>query len=179
VLPTARAQGWGGNRPPYRPAAGVRDLRAVLFNWTWYMGMLRGLDEHELVASLEYQGKGAIQVDGQPCTLTKYRTSTNYQTSGQRIQYTCTRVISFVDSTWLGRGGLFHSADMRVVEKLTRKGDEILYEVTGEDPDLFAEPWVMAPRTRHLRTAPYAGLLPERAYCEVYERGNISSQIRH
>ena len=30
-------------------------------------------------------------MDGQPCTLTKYRASTNYQTPGQRIQYTCTR----------------------------------------------------------------------------------------
>jgi hypothetical protein len=63
----------------------------VLFNWTWYMGMLRGVDEHELISSLEYQGNGAIQVDGQPCTLTKYRVSTSYQTPGQRVQYTCTR----------------------------------------------------------------------------------------
>jgi hypothetical protein len=80
-----------GFRPAYRPGADAKDLRAVLFNWTWYMGMLRGLDEHELVASLEYQGKGTIQVEGQPCTLTKYRVSTNYQVSGQRVQYTCTR----------------------------------------------------------------------------------------
>src|SRR5580704_678925 len=94
ALSTAGAQAPGANReppPPYRPAAGAKDLRAVLFNWTWYMGMLRGIDEHEVVASLEYQGKGAIQVDGQPCTLTKYRVSTNYQTPGQRVQYTCTR----------------------------------------------------------------------------------------
>jgi hypothetical protein len=63
----------------------------VLFNWTWHMGMLRGVDEHELMASLEYQGSGTIQVDGQPCTLSKYRASTSYQTPGQRIQYTCTR----------------------------------------------------------------------------------------
>src|ERR1700735_139776 len=75
----------------YRPAKDAKDLRSVLFNWTWYMGMLRGIDEHELVASLEYQGTGAIQVDGQPCTLTKYRVSTSYQTPGQRVQYTCTR----------------------------------------------------------------------------------------
>ena len=31
------------------------------------MGMLRGIDEHELIASLEYQGKGTLQVDGQSC----------------------------------------------------------------------------------------------------------------
>ena len=86
------AQGGFADSPPlYRPAAGAKDLRAVLFNWTWYMGMLRGIDEHELITSLEYQGNGTIQVDGQPCTLTKYRASTNYQTPGQRVQYTCTR----------------------------------------------------------------------------------------
>ena len=71
ALSTAGAQAPGANReppPPYRPAAGTNDLRAVLFNWTWHMGMLRGVDEHELIVSLEYQGKGAIQVDGQPCT---------------------------------------------------------------------------------------------------------------
>jgi len=94
ALSTAGAQAPRASReppPPYRPAAGAKDLRAVLFNWTWYMGMLRGVDEHELIVSLEYQGKGAIHVDGQPCLLTKYRVSTSYQTPGQRTQYTCTR----------------------------------------------------------------------------------------
>ncbi len=69
ALSTGSAQAPRTNReppPPYRPAAGAKDLRAVLFNWTWYMGMLRGIDEHELAVSLEYQGKGAIQVDGHP-----------------------------------------------------------------------------------------------------------------
>jgi hypothetical protein len=77
--------------PAYTPAKDAKDLKAVLFNWTWHMGMLRGIDEHELIASLEYQGKGTVQVDGQPCTLTKYRASTSYQTPGQRIQIACTR----------------------------------------------------------------------------------------
>src|SRR4029450_7492141 len=66
-------------------------MKAVLFNWERNMGMLKGHDERDMVASLEYQGKGTLQVDGQPCTLTKYRASTNYQTFSQRIQYTCTR----------------------------------------------------------------------------------------
>jgi hypothetical protein len=45
--------------------------------------------------------------------------------------------ISFVDTTWLGRGGFVHSSEMRVVEKFTRKGNEILYEVTVEDPEVL------------------------------------------
>ena len=81
----------GGPRRTYTPAPGARDVKAVLFNWMWYMGMLRGPQEVEAVATLEHQATGVIQVDGQPCTLSKYRVSTNYQVSGQRIQYTCAR----------------------------------------------------------------------------------------
>jgi hypothetical protein len=89
---TVTAQGFGGKVPePYTPAADAKDLKSVLFRWMWAMGMLKGHDERDMVATLEYQGKGTIQVDGQPCTLTKYRASTNYQTLSQRIQYTCTR----------------------------------------------------------------------------------------
>jgi len=87
----AAAQGPRGVPEPYTPAPNAKDLKAVLFNWMWGMGMLKGHDERDMVASLEYQGKGTIQVDGQPCTLTKYRASTNYQTFSQRIQYACTR----------------------------------------------------------------------------------------
>src|SRR6187431_2718988 len=92
----APAQGGGrgggrGGAPPYTPAAGAKDLKAVLFNWAWYMGMLRSANEMDLLMSLEYQGKGTMQVDGQPCNVTKYRTSISYQTSGERIQITGTR----------------------------------------------------------------------------------------
>jgi hypothetical protein len=87
--------------------------------------------------------------------------------------------IGFVDTTWLARGGFFHSDQMRVVEKFTRAGNEIKYEVTVEDPVNLVEPFVMTPRILRLATNPNAGLLPERGNCEVYELGDITSQIRH
>ena len=91
----AGAQGGGGRGrggpPPYTPAPGARDLRSVLHNWGWHLGMLRGEAEIDLVTSLEYKGTGTMQVDGQPCKLTAYRISTNYMTSGQRTQITCAR----------------------------------------------------------------------------------------
>ena len=87
----AQAPPGAATAEPYTPAKDAKDLKAVLFNWMWHMGMLKGHDERDMVATLEYQGKGTIQVDGQPCTLTKYRASTNYQTFSQRIQYACTR----------------------------------------------------------------------------------------
>src|SRR5689334_7564098 len=87
-----QARGRGEARPPDRPAKDAKDLKSVLFNWTWHLGMLRSVDEHELIVSLEYQSKsGMIQVDGQPCTVSRFRASTNYQLPGQRTQFTCTR----------------------------------------------------------------------------------------
>ena len=76
--------------PATAKAAAAGDRKSVLFNWMWYTGMLRGIQEVDAVASLELQGTGTILVQGQPCRLTNYRASINYQVSGMRVQYTCT-----------------------------------------------------------------------------------------
>src|SRR6266581_6249290 len=98
--PPAGAQGRGGPGGPGRggrgtaftPTPGAKDLKTVLYNWTWHMGMLRSGNESELVKTLEYQADaGTIQVNGQPCALKKYRISANYQTPGYRTQIECTR----------------------------------------------------------------------------------------
>jgi hypothetical protein len=86
---------------------------------------------------------------------------------------------SFVDTTWLGRGGLFHSADMHIIEKLTRVGDEIRYDMTIEDPDSFIEPWVMPTRILRKARGDDPTIIPERAFCEVYEQGHVVTQLRH
>src|SRR3954471_8041980 len=86
------AQGGGrGGAPLSTPAAGAKDLKAVLFNWAWYTGMLRSSEEYDVLMSLEYQGKGTMQVGGQPCNVTMYRSDISYQTSGERIRVTGTR----------------------------------------------------------------------------------------
>jgi hypothetical protein len=77
----------GGAR--YTPAPGVKDKKAVLFNWAWYMGMLRGPQEIEAVVALEQKATGTMQINGQNCALSNYRVSTNYPNTGQRVQYTC------------------------------------------------------------------------------------------
>jgi hypothetical protein len=102
AAPAAGAQGRGGQGPggpgrggrgaAFTPAAGAKDLKSVLYNWTWHMGMLRSGNESELVKTLEYQAEGGtIQVNGQPCALKKYRISANYQIPGYRTQIECTR----------------------------------------------------------------------------------------
>ena len=85
---------------------------------------------------------------------------------------------NFNDATWFGRGGLLHSSDLHIVEKLTRKGDEILYQMTIEDPDDLIEPWVMPDRILRERPGP-PQIIHERANCEVYETKDISTQFRH
>ena len=79
--------------PPATPvAAAAGDRESVLFNWMWYMGMLRGVSETESVATLELRkSTGTIRVDGQPCKLVNYRASINYQIPGMRAQYSCTK----------------------------------------------------------------------------------------
>ena len=90
--PAGQGQGRGrGGAPPYTPAPGAKDLKAVLFNWAWYTGMLRSSEEYDLLMSLDYQGNGTMQVGGQPCNVTMYRSDISYQTSGERIRITGTR----------------------------------------------------------------------------------------
>ena len=87
--------------------------------------------------------------------------------------------ISFDDSTWLARGGFFHSEDMHVVEKFTRQGNEILYEVTVEDPQVLARAVGHDAANSAPVPNPDAGLLPERGNCETYETDDVATQIRH
>jgi hypothetical protein len=93
----APAQGGGGGGRGrgavqlYTPAAGTKDLKSVLFNWGWYMGMLRSSEEYDVLMTLDYQGKGTMQVNGQPCNVTMYRSDISYRASGERIRVTGTR----------------------------------------------------------------------------------------
>jgi hypothetical protein len=85
--------------------------------------------------------------------------------------------IGFSDETWLGRGGWFHSDQMRVIEKFTRTGNQMVYEVTVEDPEVLVKPWVMPPRT--LRIANNPVIIPERGSCTESELHEVSTQMRH
>jgi hypothetical protein len=56
-------------------------------------------------------------------------------------------VNQFTDESWLGVDGWIHSDAMHVIERFTRKGDMVAYDVTVEDPNVFTKPWVLATRT--------------------------------
>ena len=73
---------------PAPPPGG--DVKTVLHDWANHMGMLRELAEHDLIATLEYLGTGTINTGGQPCQMTKYRVTINYQMTGMRAEIACT-----------------------------------------------------------------------------------------
>ena len=85
--------------------------------------------------------------------------------------------IGFSDETWLGRGGFFHTDKMRTIEKFTRTGNQMVYDVTIEDPDVLLQPWVMPSRT--LRLSPTNAIVAERGSCTETEHNEVSTQYRH
>ena len=60
---------------------------------------------------------------------------------------------NFNDDTWLTDNGAFHSDELRVVERLTRKGDTMEWQATVYDPKVLVEPWKVRPRMTTLAHA--------------------------
>jgi len=61
---------------------------------------------------------------------------------------------NFVDDTWFGEDGYFHSPAMRVTERFWKVGDDLAYQITVDDPSVLTEPWTQAPRLVKPSTEP-------------------------
>jgi len=55
-------------------------------------------------------------------------------------------VKNFVEDTWFGENGYFHTDAMHVTERLWRDGDNLVWQATVEDPKVLAQPWTITPR---------------------------------
>ena len=53
--------------------------------------------------------------------------------------------IGFINETWIGIYGWFHSDKMKVTERISRVGDTLHYQATVEDPEVFTRPWTLNP----------------------------------
>jgi len=72
-------------------------------------------------------------------------------------------VRNILEDTWLGDNGLFHTANLKVTERLTRQRDTLKWEAIVEDPEVLEEPWTLTPRTLTLMTNTE---IEEAAFCE-------------
>jgi hypothetical protein len=79
----------------------------------------------------------------------------------------------FNDQTWLAGGddgsGYFHSDQMHVVERYTRKGNTLRWEATVQDPKVLTKPWQVTPETLVLAD----DMVYEQPICEEREAKHI------
>jgi hypothetical protein len=61
---------------------------------------------------------------------------------------------NFVEDTWFGEGGYFHTQTMHVYERFWKVGDNLAYQITVDDPNVLTEPWTQAPRIIKPSTEP-------------------------
>jgi hypothetical protein len=81
----------------------------------------------------------------------------------------------FTTDTWLTDNGAFHTAELRVVERLRRLGDTIDYEAVAHDPAVLTEPWVA--RTQTLWRV--AGDLEAPVPCEERDLPHMTDRSYH
>src|SRR5690606_6188291 len=122
-------------------------------------------------ANVDYAGGNAefrnIPIDGRELTTEQLSLTAYYGQSTGRWEGDTLVIesINFDGTTWWGRGGFVHTVGMRTVERFTRIGNELHYDITVEDPDVLLEPWVLPTRVLQLSTR--ETIMAERAFCEV------------
>jgi hypothetical protein len=84
-------------------------------------------------------------------------------------------VTNFVEDTWFGEEGYFHSDAMHVTERLWRDGENLIYQVTVDDPKVLTAPWTMAPRV----VKPSAEPLEESPRCVEADANRLVNNDHH
>lgn len=104
-----------------------------------------------------------VPIDGRPHDPVKSQDTTWYGDAVGRWEgdTLAIDIVGFNDESWLGWAGWFHSNNMHVVERFTRKGNTITYQATVDDPDVLMEPYVMEPRVMRLNPSPLASFIED------------------
>jgi hypothetical protein len=61
---------------------------------------------------------------------------------------------NFIDESWFGEEGYFHSDALHVIERLWRVGESLAYQVTVDDPKVLTAPWTNFPHLINPSTQP-------------------------
>lgn len=84
-------------------------------------------------------------------------------------------VTNFVEDTWFGEGGYFHTDAMHVTERLWKVGENLAYQVTVADPKVLTAAWTMPPRV----VKPSADPLEESPRCVEADAAKLSNNDHH
>ena len=83
---------------------------------------------------------------------------------------------TFVDDTWFGEDGYFHSDKMRVIERLWLTAEnKLAYQVTVDDPGVLTEPWTNYTRV----SAPSNDVLEESPACKDDDGPRLINSDHH
>ena len=63
-------------------------------------------------------------------------------------------VTNFVEDTWFGEEGYFHTAALHVTERFWRIGENLVYQYTVDDSGVLTAPWTAPPRVVKPSTEP-------------------------
>ena len=84
-------------------------------------------------------------------------------------------VTNFVEETWFGENGYFHSDAMHVTERLWRDGENLIYQATVDDPKVLTASWTMPPRVVKPSTEP----LEESPKCAEDDGNRLQNNDHH
>lgn len=84
-------------------------------------------------------------------------------------------VRNFVDDSWFGEEGYFHSDAMHVTERLWKDGDNLVWQATVEDPTVLTAPWTMPARV----TKPSTEALEESPKCVESDGDKLLNDDHH
>ncbi|MGC4029989.1 MAG: hypothetical protein QM696_14090 [Steroidobacteraceae bacterium] len=82
----------------------------------------------------------------------------------------------FVEGNWIDRDGSFHSKDLRMVEKFTRRGNTLHVDVVAHDP-IWVEPFTVNSRT--LVLAPAGTHVGSEYACNELGKENLVNGEKH
>jgi len=100
--------------------------------------------EKQMLFAYEYAGavRNLLFTDPGPAPVDSWMGQSVAKWDGDTLVVTVT---GFNDSTWLDRAGNFHSSDMKVVERYTPTGPNVMrYEAEITDPNTYTRPWKMS-----------------------------------
>jgi hypothetical protein len=84
-------------------------------------------------------------------------------------------VNNFVEDTWFGEEGYFHSDSMHVTEMFWKDGENLIYQVTVDDPKVLTAPWTEAPKIVKPSTEP----LEESPRCVEADANRLVNNDHH